>query len=40
MSTSVEIGQLGRKALRVSHLEKLYWAQAGVTKGEMLRYYR
>ncbi len=40
MNTSSEIWQLGSKALRVSHLEKLYWPQAGVTKGEMLQYYR
>ena len=40
MNTSSEIWQLGSKTLRVSHLEKLYWPQAGVTKGEMLQYYR
>jgi bifunctional non-homologous end joining protein LigD len=40
MNTSSEIWQLGSKTLRVSHLEKLYWPQTGVTKGEMLQYYR
>ncbi len=40
MSPSVEVWQLGGKALRVSHLEKLYWPRADITKGEMLRYYQ
>ena len=40
MSASSETWQLGSQAVQVSHLEKLYWPQAGFTKGEMLHYYR
>jgi bifunctional non-homologous end joining protein LigD len=40
MSASSETWQLGSQAVQVSHLEKLYWPQAGVTKGDMLDYYR
>jgi bifunctional non-homologous end joining protein LigD len=40
MSASSETWQLGSQAVQVSHLEKLYWPQTGITKGEMLHYYR
>lgn len=40
MNASLETWQLGDQAVQVSHLEKVYWPQAGFTKGELLRYYR
>lgn len=40
MGTSSEIWQFGGRTLRVTHLEKLYWPQAGFTKGQMLQYYQ
>ncbi len=40
MSASSETWQLGGQAVQVSHLEKLYWSQTGITKGDMLHYYR
>ncbi len=40
MSASSETWQLGSQAVKVSHLEKLYWPQTGFTKGDMLRYYQ
>jgi bifunctional non-homologous end joining protein LigD len=40
MDTSSERWQLGNQVVEVSHLEKLYWPQTRITKGEMLGYYR
>ena len=40
MDTSSERWQLGDQMVDVSHLEKLYWPQPRMTKGEMLCYYR
>src|SRR5579875_904797 len=40
MSTSSETWRFGNKTVQVTHLEKRYWSQAGVTKREMLEYYR
>ncbi len=40
MSAPSETWQLGSQTVQVSHLEKSYWPQTGITKGEMLRYYR
>ena len=40
MSASSDTWQLEGQTVRVSHLEKRYWPQTGVTKGEMLHYYR
>jgi bifunctional non-homologous end joining protein LigD len=40
MSTSSETWQLGSQMVQVSHLEKRYWPTAGMTKGDLLRYYR
>jgi bifunctional non-homologous end joining protein LigD len=34
-----EVWQVGERSLEVSHLTKLYWPEAGVTKGDLLRYY-
>lgn len=31
--------QVGDRTVQVSHLTKLYWPEAGVTKGDLLRYY-
>ena len=31
--------QIGERTVRVSHLTNLYWPEAGVTKGDLLRYY-
>lgn len=39
MSAASETWQIGDHEVEVSHLDKLYWPEAGVTKGEMLRYY-
>ena len=40
MSTSSATWQLGDQSVQVSHLEKVYWPQAGFTKGDLLDYYR
>ena len=40
MSASSERWQLGSQTVQVSHLEKRYWPQSGITKGDMLRYYQ
>jgi bifunctional non-homologous end joining protein LigD len=40
MNTSSETWQEGDQSVQVTHLEKVYWPQAGFTKGDMLRYYR
>jgi bifunctional non-homologous end joining protein LigD len=39
MSASSETWRIGDHAVEVGHLDKLYWPEAGVTKGDMLRYY-
>src|SRR5258708_33514267 len=33
------VWQVGEHTVEVSHLTKLYWPEAGVTKGDLLRYY-
>jgi bifunctional non-homologous end joining protein LigD len=40
MNASSEMWQLGSQTIQVSHLEKVYWPQAGFTKGDLLGYYR
>ena len=40
MSASSERWQLGNQTVQVSHLEKVYWPQTRITKGDMLRYYQ
>lgn len=40
MNTSSEMWQLGSQTLQVSHLEKPYWPETGITKGDMLQYYQ
>jgi bifunctional non-homologous end joining protein LigD len=40
MNASSETWQLEDQAVQVSHLEKVYWPQTGLTKGELLDYYR
>ena len=40
MNASSETWQLGSQTVQVSHMEKVYWPQAGFTKGDMLHYYR
>ncbi len=40
MSASSETWQLGSQAVKVSHLEKLYWPEVEFTKGDMLHYYQ
>lgn len=37
---SSETWNLGEQAIRVTHLEKVYWPQAGFTKRDLLRYYQ
>ena len=39
MNASSETWQLGNQSVQVTHLEKVYWPQAGFTKGDLLRYY-
>lgn len=34
-----EVWRIGEREVQVSHLTKLFWPEAGVTKGDMLRYY-
>ena len=40
MSTSSETWQLGGQAIRVTHLENVYWPQTGFTRGDLLHYYQ
>ncbi|MFL5628885.1 MAG: non-homologous end-joining DNA ligase [Ktedonobacteraceae bacterium] len=40
MNASSETWQVGSQTVQVSHLEKLYWPEAGFTKGDILNYYR
>jgi len=40
MNASSETWHLGSQAVQVSHLEKVYWPQAGFIKGDVLHYYR
>ncbi len=35
-----EIIKLGRKQLKLTHLNKIFWKQEGITKGELIHYYR
>src|SRR6266511_2230135 len=39
MRATSETWQIAGRAVRVTHLDKLYWPEDGVTKGDMLRYY-
>src|SRR5258708_17537477 len=34
------VWRVGERDVRVTHLSKLYWPATGVTKGDVLRYYR
>jgi bifunctional non-homologous end joining protein LigD len=38
-SVPSEIRQ-GRRVVRLSNLDKPYWPEEGITKGDLLRYYR
>src|SRR5437867_11903677 len=40
MNASSETWQLGDQSVQVTHLEKVYWPQAGFSKGDLLDYYR
>jgi bifunctional non-homologous end joining protein LigD len=40
MNASSDTWQLGDQSVQVTHLEKVYWPQAGFTKGDLLGYYR
>ena len=40
MADTAETWTLDGIPIHVTHLDKLYWPQAGFTKGDMLRYYR
>src|SRR6266852_1539564 len=40
MNASSETWQLGDQSVQVTHLQKVYWLQAGFTKGDLLDYYR
>ena len=39
MNTASEVWQVEGHAIPVSHLEKVFWPEAGFTKQDMLRYY-
>ena len=39
MHQSTATWQLEGRSIQVSHLEKRYWPESGVTKGDLLRYY-
>ena len=30
----------GKRVLRLTNLDKLFWPEEGITKGDLLRYYR
>jgi bifunctional non-homologous end joining protein LigD len=35
-----EIINIGHKELKITHLDKLFWKQEGITKGQLINYYR
>jgi bifunctional non-homologous end joining protein LigD len=35
-----EVIEFGQKKLKVTHLNKIFWKQEGITKGELIHYYR
>jgi bifunctional non-homologous end joining protein LigD len=35
-----EVIEFGQKKLKVTHLNKVFWKQEGITKGELIHYYR
>jgi bifunctional non-homologous end joining protein LigD len=35
-----DVVRLGKRELKLSNLEKLFWPDEGITKGDLLRYYR
>ncbi len=39
MSPASDVWTVEQQAVPVSHLDKVYWPEAGITKGDMLRYY-
>lgn len=39
LNTTSETWQIDGRSVRVSHLDKLYWPEDGLTKADMLRYY-
>ena len=40
MNTPSDVWELSGQAVKVSHLEKLYWPEVEFTKGDMLQYYQ
>ena len=40
MKASSDTWRLGDQSVQVTHLENVYWPQAGFTKGDLLGYYR
>ena len=40
MAASATTWRLGGRSVRVSNLDKLYWPEDGLTKGDLLAYYR
>ncbi len=40
MNAPSETWQLGDQSVQVTHLERAYWPQAAITKGDLLGYYR
>ena len=40
MAATATTWQLGRRTVRITHLDKLYWPGDGLTKGDLLQYYR
>ncbi len=39
MNKAMPIWRIGRRSISVSHTDKLFWPEDGLTKGDMLRYY-
>lgn len=35
-----EVIKLGRKELKLAHLNKIFWKKEGITKGQLINYYR
>ena len=40
MARQAEIWEVGGREVRVTNLDKVFWPEQGITKGDLLRYYR
>jgi len=39
-SSDEEVINIGHKELKLTHLNKIYWKEEGITKGQLINYYR